>query len=78
MIIDHIGIAVKSINEAIKHGETVFGYKQKTEIVKNSRQKVLVAFLEKEDSIDIKLIQPSDIDSPIFKFASKGGGLHHL
>jgi methylmalonyl-CoA/ethylmalonyl-CoA epimerase len=78
MIIDHIGIAVKSIEKACEHWESVFGYRQLTEIVVNTRQKVKVVFLSKEDSIMIKLIEPTDESSPIYRFARKGGGLHHL
>lgn len=78
MIIDHIGIAVKSIEEAIRHWEIVFGYKQMTGTVLNTRQKVRVVFLEKEGSIDIKLIEPADETSPIYEFAKRGGGIHHL
>jgi len=78
MIIDHIGIAVKSIEEGIRHWEKVFGYRQATEIVVNTRQKVKVVFLRKDRSIDIKLIEPTDETSPIHALAQKGGGLHHL
>ena len=45
MIIDHIGIVVKSLEKGIKHWETVFGYVQYTGIVENSRQHVRVVFL---------------------------------
>ncbi len=78
MIIDHLGIVVKSIDKGIKYWEEVFGYKQMTEIVINSRQKVKVVFLTKEYSILIKLIEPTDETSPAFSAARKGGGLHHL
>ena len=78
MIIDHIGIVVKDIEIGIKHWEEVFGYTQMTKIVTNTRQKVKVVFLQKKDSTLIKLIEPSAEDSPIFVFAKKGGGLHHL
>jgi methylmalonyl-CoA/ethylmalonyl-CoA epimerase len=78
MIVDHIGIVVKSINEGIEYWQTIFGYKQMTEIVINTRQKVKVVFLNKEDSLLIKLIEPTDETSPVFRTAMKGGGLHHL
>ena len=74
MIIDHIGIAVRSIVSSIAHWEHVFGYKQSTKVTTNSRQKVNVVFLEKEGSIDIKLIEPTDESSPVFQFAKRGGG----
>lgn len=78
MIIDHIGIVVKSIEKGIEHWENVFGYTQKTEIVVNTRQKVRVVFLEKEDSTLIKLIEPTDETSPSYNAMKSGGGLHHI
>ena len=78
MIIDHLGIVVKSIEHGIEHWEKVFGYKQMTEVVINTRQKVKVVFLTKENSILIKLIEPTDETSPVYKAARRGGGLHHL
>lgn len=78
MVIDHIGVAVKSLESGIEHWEKVFGYKQMTEIVINTRQKVRVVFLTKSDSLPVKLIEPIDSSSPIYTFAQRGGGLHHL
>lgn len=78
MNIDHIGIVTKSIEKSIEQWTKTFGYTQATNLVKNSRQKVNVVFMKKSDSIEIKLIEPSDETSPIYKFAMRGGGLHHL
>lgn len=79
MDIDHIGIVVRSIEKGIKLWKKAFGYSQQTEIVINTRQKVKVVFLEKKNSITIKLIQPIDSSSPAFATLKKGGGgLHHL
>lgn len=78
MIIDHLGIVVNSVEKSIEYWENVFGYKQMTEIVINTRQKVKVVFLTKENSILIKLIEPTDETSPAYRAAKKGGGLHHL
>lgn len=78
MVVDHIGIAVRSIDDAVTHWQRVFGYQPMTEPVTNARQKVRVIFLRKARSIDIKLIEPSDETSPIYAFAKRGGGLHHL
>jgi methylmalonyl-CoA/ethylmalonyl-CoA epimerase len=78
MVIDHIGIVVKSIEEALKYWNEAFGYEQMTELVLNTRQKVKVMFLKKQDSLTIKLIEPVDESSPVFNFSRKGGGLHHL
>lgn len=78
MVIDHLGIVVKSIEDGIKHWVEVFNYRQITDIVTNSRQKVRVVFLSKEDSLTIKLVEPVDKSSPAYNLARKGGGLHHI
>lgn len=78
MVIDHIGIVVKSLEEGISHWQTLFGYEQITEPVINTRQNVKVVFLGKEDSISVKLIKPCSEASPVYQFARRGGGLHHL
>lgn len=78
MNIDHVGIVVRSLKAGVNHWIKVFGYEQFTEEVINTRQKVKVVFMHKEDSLTIKLIAPVGSDSPIYQFAKKGGGLHHL
>jgi methylmalonyl-CoA/ethylmalonyl-CoA epimerase len=78
MVIDHIGIVVASLEQAIQQWEELFGYRRNSEIVLNSRQKVRVVFLAKQESLTIKLVEPSDPDSPVATFARRGGGLHHL
>jgi methylmalonyl-CoA/ethylmalonyl-CoA epimerase len=75
--IDHIGIAVHSLEEALPFyrdhlGMTLAG----SEEVES--QKVRVAFLTIGDS-KIELLQPTSPDSPVAKFLEKNGsGFHHL
>lgn len=78
MVIDHIGIVVRSLEQGIRQWERMFGYKQRSTIVTNTRQQVRVVFLAKMDSMTVKLIEPLQPESPLFTFARKGGGLHHL
>lgn len=78
MIIDHIGIVVRSLEDGIQQWADLFGYAQNSDIVLNSRQKVRVVFLAKKNSITVKLVAPADEKSPVFLFARRGGGLHHL
>ena len=78
MQIDHIAVAVRSIDAAAERLSALLGYVRKTTKVTNSRQKVNVVFLSKQASLDIKLIEPSDAESPLWDFVRKGGGLHHL
>lgn len=75
---DHIGIVVLNIEDGIQQWVDVFGYTQDTEVVLNTRQKVQVVFMKKSGSIPIKLVSPTDKTSPIYTFARRGGGLHHL
>lgn len=78
MVIDHIGIVVRSLEDGIQQWESLFGYRRNSDIVTNTRQKVRVVFLAKRDSLPVKLVEPADESSPIFAFARRGGGLHHL
>jgi len=78
MKIDHICFAIKNLQDGIDYWERVFGYKQMTKIVENSRQKVKVTFLKKEDSITIKLIEPVEGNQSLQNFVNRGGGFHHV
>ena len=78
MILDHVGIAVRSIEQSLEVWQTVFGYRQLTDVVVNEAQKVRVVFLEKPGSLEVKLIEPTDPSSPVQALVRRGGGLHHL
>ena len=78
MKIDHICFAVKNLDEGIAYWENVFGYRQMTEVVQNSLQKVKVVFLCKEESILVKLIEPEEDNQSLINFVNRGGGFHHL
>lgn len=78
MVIDHVGIAVRSIERSIARWQAAFGYGQATEIVVNTRQRVRVVFLERAGSLPVKLVEPTGPDSPLHAFVQRGGGLHHL
>ena len=78
MIIDHICFAVKDLKDGMAYWKNVFGYEQMTEIVTNSLQKVKVTFLHKENSIDVKLIEPLETNESLIKFVNRGGGFHHI
>jgi len=78
MVIDHVGIAVRSLERSIPRWQAAFGYAQATDIVVNTRQRVRVVFLEREGSLPVKLIEPTGVDSPAHAFVQRGGGLHHL
>ncbi len=75
--IEHIGIAVKNLEEATKYYEEVLGLKcYAVEEVKD--QKVKTAFFKVGDT-KIELLESTDPDGPIGKFIDKKGpGIHHL
>jgi methylmalonyl-CoA/ethylmalonyl-CoA epimerase len=77
MTLDHIGIAVNSIEEALKSYQTGLGFSVK-DIVTIEQQKVRVAVLPSGES-RIELLEPTDATSPIQKFlTNRGEGVHHL
>ena len=78
MVIDHIGVVVQRLGDGLKQWTTLFGYAPMTEEVSNTRQKARVVFLAKEGSCTVKLIEPLDESSPVYRFAQKGGGFHHI
>ena len=77
MKIDHLGIATKGIEEALKFWEDALGLENvHTETVEE--QKVRVAMLPIGES-PVELLEPTSDDSPISKFLEKrGGGIHHI
>ncbi|MCB2196238.1 MAG: methylmalonyl-CoA epimerase [Bacteroidetes bacterium] len=75
--IEHIGIAVKNLEESIKYYEEVLGLKcYNIEEVKD--QKVKTAFL-KVGEVKIELLESTDPEGPIGKYIEKKGeGIHHI
>ncbi|CAN5375326.1 methylmalonyl-CoA epimerase [soil metagenome] len=77
MKINHLGIATKGIDDALKFWQDALGLENvHTETVED--QKVRVAMLTLGES-RIELLEPIGDDSPISKFLEKrGGGIHHI
>ena len=75
--IEHLGIAVKSIEESLPYYEGVLGLKcYNIEVVED--QKVKTAFF-KVGQTKIELLEPTSPDSTIAKFIEKKGeGIHHI
>lgn len=75
--IEHIGIAVNSIEESLKYYEGVLGLKCYA-IEEVVDQKVKTAFL-KIGETKIELLEATSETSPIAKFIEKRGqGVHHI
>ena len=75
--IEHLGIAVKSLEEAIPYYENILGLKCYS-IEEVADQKGKTAFF-KVGQTKIELLEPTSEDSTIAKFIEKRGeGIHHM
>ena len=75
--IEHLGIAVENLEEAIKYYEQVLGMKCYS-IEEVVDQKVKTAFFLVGNT-KIELLESTSPDGPIGKFiAKKGQGIHHI
>ena len=66
------------MEEGIQFWSDTFGYRQYTHPVLNKLQKVKVVFLKKENSITIKIIEPTEENAPLRMAVSQGDRFHHL
>jgi len=75
--IDHIGIAVKSIEEGKRFFADILGLKfEKTEIIQE--QKVKTGFFPIADS-ELELLESTEVDGPVAKFIeARGQGVQHI
>lgn len=75
--IEHLGIAVKSLDEAIPMWEKMLGTKCYS-IEEVAEQKVRTAFF-KVGNTKIELLEATGEESPVAKFIEKKGpGVHHI
>jgi len=75
--INHIGIAVKSIEESLKFYTEKLSL-ENTEVIEISERRLKVAILRIGEST-IELLEPTSPESPIAKFLEKKGeGIHHI
>ena len=75
--INHIGIAVTSLDEALPFYRDMLGMAL-TGVEEVAEQKVKVAMLQVGES-KVELLEPTSPESPVAKFLEKNGpGIHHL
>lgn len=75
--IDHVGIAVKSIDEAGKFFKDILGLKLKDEETVEE-QKVKTGFFPITDS-EIELLESTEPDGPVAKYIdARGEGIQHI
>ncbi len=75
--VDHLGIAVRNLEEVVKYYEETLGLQcERIEVVES--QKVRTAFFAAGDT-HVELLEPTSEDSPVAKFLEKNGeGIHHV
>ncbi len=75
--IDHVGIAVRSLDDAVPVYEVALGLRcEHREEVPS--QRVRTAFFD-VGGVHLELLEPTSPDSPIARFlAERGEGIHHL
>ena len=75
--VNHIGIAVKSIDEAVKLYTDVLGLKVKTiETIEEQKARTVIIPV---GETKVELIESTDPEGPIGKYiANRGEGLHHI
>ncbi len=77
--IDHIGIAVPNLEEAVRTYTTLLG-KKPDHFEEVAEQKAKTAFFAIDDS-NLEFLQSTSPDGPIGKFIEKNGGrggIHHI
>ncbi len=75
--IDHIGIAVQDINDALKFFEDALGMKL-DHVATEEGGRTNVAFMPVGSS-EVELVEPQDTESGLAKFlAKRGEGVHHI
>jgi methylmalonyl-CoA/ethylmalonyl-CoA epimerase len=75
--LDHIGVAVESLDKGRAFYEAIGLGPMHTERVDS--EKVTVGFFELGNHARIELLEPTDAESPVGKFiAKRGPGIHHI
>jgi len=76
--VDHVGVAVKNLDEAIALYRDVLGFRLEAVPILTER-KVKVAFLSTGGETNIELLEPIGGNSPVAKFLeSRGEGIQHV
>lgn len=77
VVVDHIGVAVKNLDDALGFWEKSLGLKC-AGVEEVAEQKVKTAFLPLADT-EVELLEATAPDSPVAAFIEKKGeGVHHI
>ena len=76
--VDHVGVAVKNLDDAVRVYRDVLGFRLEG-IHAMPERKAKVAFLSSGGETRIELFEPLGIESSVAKFLeSRGEGMHHI
>ena len=78
MTIDHIGIVVRSLDEAQAYYMQQFGYRPIGARIVDPLQDVELQFLEDDAGVRVELIRPLSDASAAARAVNQGGGLNHI
>jgi methylmalonyl-CoA/ethylmalonyl-CoA epimerase len=76
----HVGFVVASIGETVQSLMQSLDAEWDGQVIHDPNQAVRVTFLRGKNRADplFELVEPDGENSPVFSFAQKGGGLHHV
>jgi len=75
----HVGVAVKSIEDAVAYYTGLFGFRQISDPIEVPSQHVKVCFVEAAPGVKIELVEGVGEDSPVKSIAERvGGGAYHI
>ena len=78
MKINHLGIAVNSIEHSAQIYEQSLGWEKASKLILDPIQKVNVLFMEDDHGNKFELLEPASPDSPVKKMLEKRIGLYHF
>lgn len=80
MTVDHIGIVVTNISDALEYYSDLLGFFPQTERILVEDHDVSVQILTNDDGERVELVEPLSENSPAYKGLKKGkyGGVHHI
>lgn len=78
--VDHVGIAVKDIDQSLAQYTELFGYRLVSGPFDDPEQQARVAFIRSDDPTDtlLELVAPLDEQSQVQRVLAKGLSLYHI
>ena len=78
MKLNHLGLAVKNVEEASAFYSQSLGWKNNSQIFTDPVQKVRILFMRDENGFEFELLEPTEEDSPVSKILERRISLYHL